>query len=140
VEPGLVLRGAGLLASIFLIAYLITQFSEARKTAALSLSSPVAQRVYTRGARFDLPELCPDSNLYRRLEQGEKVDWGLGNRPGCDVQTFNIQSGEAEVGLVYASGKIDQIVWRGTDPGFQFKERVVGVSMKANTPVVYRAY
>jgi len=66
VEPGLVLRGAGLLASIFLIAYLITQFSEARKTAALSLSSPAAPG----GETTPQPIILPDGSIHLPPDTG----------------------------------------------------------------------
>jgi len=104
-----------------------------------AVAAPVA---YTRGARFDLPELCPDSNFYRRLEQGEKVDWELGDRPGCNAEHFKVESGEAEVALVYGSGgTVGPLVWSPTTPNFTFKERKVAISLKAVTPVVtYRAF
>lgn len=130
---------AGMVLPILLIMLLIQYFVWGDGAKVIAKPPPAA--ALTRGARFDFrPELCPDPNFYRKLDAGEEVSFGLGNRPGCDVQTFNIQSGEAEVVLAYASGRYDSITWKGTDPGFQFKERVVGVSLKAKTPVIYRAY
>ncbi|KKT16664.1 MAG: hypothetical protein UV98_C0024G0011 [Parcubacteria group bacterium GW2011_GWB1_43_6] len=106
-------------------------------------SKPVAAPgAYTRGTRFNLPELCPDPDLYRRLNQGEVVDWELGDRSGCNAEHFKVESGEVEVVLVYGSGgTVGPLVWSPTTPNFTFKERKMAISLKAVTPVVtYRAF